>query len=220
MKPNQTSSADSPLPCTWQPESSCQGCQIKGQLMCRLDKKDIVNFFMILFPFGITAIAGVIRAGFGWYLLGWLAYSLFFFFVWEAYVLCRHCPYWAEDSPILHCHANSGVLKIWNYQPGPMSRWERVQFILGALIWIGFPFPFLFLGSEYLLAVIALSSVVSGIFILRQHVCSRCIHFSCPMNAVPSTLVDAYLRQNPNIKEGWQAFGYRMEGNGSKRNGF
>ena len=53
----------------------CQECQTNGKLMCRLDKKDMVNFFMIVLPFGVTAIAGTIRAGYGWYLLLWLAYS-------------------------------------------------------------------------------------------------------------------------------------------------
>jgi hypothetical protein len=61
--------------------------------MCRFEAKDMLHFIMLFLPFGLTAIAGAIRAGYGWYLLGWLAYSLFFFFVWEARVLCRHCPY-------------------------------------------------------------------------------------------------------------------------------
>ena len=46
--------------------------------MCRFDLKDLLNFFMIILPFGLTATAGTIRAGYGWYLLLWLAYSLFF----------------------------------------------------------------------------------------------------------------------------------------------
>ena len=108
----QTSIHDSPLPCTWQPLSMCQECQANGKLMCHFNRKDIVNFLMIILPFGVIAIAGTIRAGYGWYLLLWLAYSLFFFFIWEARVLCRHCPYWAEAGTTLHCHANYGVIKI------------------------------------------------------------------------------------------------------------
>jgi hypothetical protein len=173
--------------------------------MCRLDRKDMLNFFMIILPFGLTAIAGVIRAGYGWYLLLWLAYSLFFFFVWEARVLCRHCPYWAEEGIVLHCHANYGVIKMWKYEPGPMSKLEKVQFAIGALLWIGLPFPFLLLGQELLLAVIAASAAVSGAVLLRNNVCSRCIHFSCPMNAVPKQLVDAYLRRNPAIQAAWES---------------
>jgi hypothetical protein len=199
------------VPCTWQPDSICKGCPTDGKLMCRFDRLDLVHFFMIFLPFGVTAIAGTLRAGYGRFLWAWLAYALFFFFIWEARVLCRHCPYWAETGSVLHCHANYGVVKIWKYQPGPMSRWEKIQFALGALLLIGFPFPFLLAGHEVLLALIALSTVVSGGFILWKNVCTRCIHFSCPANAVPKPLVDAYLRQNPDIRAAWESEGYRLE---------
>jgi hypothetical protein len=207
----QTATHNSPLPCTWQPFSICQECQTNGKLMCRFDREDMVNFFMIVLPFGITAVAGTIRAGYGWYLLLWLAYSLFFFFVWEARVLCRHCPYWAEGGSTLRCHANYGIIKIWKYQPRPMSKMEKIQFVIGALLWIGLPFPFLLLGQEYLLALIGVSAAISGAFILRKNVCIRCINFSCPMNKVPKQLVDTYLKRNPQIQAAWEASGYRLD---------
>ena len=71
----------SPALCTWQPVSECQVCQANGRLMCRFDSKDILHFFVLFLPFGLTAIAGTVRAGYGWYLWLWGAYSLFFFFV-------------------------------------------------------------------------------------------------------------------------------------------
>lgn len=211
MSSQRTSIHNSPVLCTWQSLSICQECQTNGKLMCRFDRKDIVNFFMIILPFGVTAIAGTIRAGYGWYLLLWFAYSLFFFFVWEARVLCRHCPYWAEAGTILHCHANYGVIKLWKYQPGPMNKWEKTQFVIGALLWIGFPFTLLLLGQEYLLALIGVTTAVSGAFILRKNVCTRCINFSCPLNAVPKQLVDIYLGHNPDIQAAWESSGYRLE---------
>jgi hypothetical protein len=179
--------------------------------MCRFERKDMLNFFLIVLPFGVTTIAGTIRAGYGWCLLLWLAYSFLFFFVWEAAVLCRHCPYWAEPRTILRCHANCGVIKLWKYQSGPMTKWEKIQFAIGGLIWAGCPIPVLLLGHEYLLALIAVSAAVSGAFIMRKNVCTRCINFSCPMNAVPKSLVDAYLRRNPVIRAAWEDGGYRLE---------
>lgn len=211
MPTQKTSVNNAPLPCTWQPPSLCQGCETSGKLMCRFDRKDMVNFFMIIFPFGVTAIAGTIQAGYGWYLFVWLAYSLFFFFVWEARVLCRHCPNWAEARSTLRCHANYGVIKIWKYQPEPMSRMEKVQFLAGAFLWISFPFPFLFLGQEYLLATIAAGAATSGVFLLRRNVCSRCINFSCPMNIVPKPLVDKYLKRNPQMQKAWEESGYCLD---------
>jgi hypothetical protein len=208
--PQHASTREPVLPCTWQPLSGCQGCQAGDKLMCRFDPKDMLHFFMIILPFGVTAVAGTIRAGYGWCLWLWLAYSLFFFFVWEARVLCRHCPFWADSSRLLRCHANYGVIKIWKYQPGPMSRAERIQFAIGALLWIGFPLPFLLMGRQYLLALIGLSAAVSAAFLLRRNVCSRCVNFSCPMNAVPKQLVDIYLARNPQIRVSWEASGYRL----------
>lgn len=199
------------LPCSAQPDARCKDCILEDQLMCRFNQEDMLNFFMIVFPYAFTVISGAIRAGYGLYLLLWLAYSLFFFFIWESRVLCRHCPFWAKDSRILNCHANYGVVKIWKYTPYPMSKSEKTQFILGALLWLGFPFPFLLLGHEYLLTLIGLSAAVSGIFLLRRNICSRCINFSCPLNNVPKSLVDAYLKLNPRILSAWMESGYQPE---------
>jgi len=200
------------IPCTWKPISECEDCPIQGELMCRFETIDLVTFLMIFLPFAVAVIGGVIRAGYGRYLLFWLAYSLLFFFVWEARILCRHCPMWAEEGRILHCHANHGVFKIWKYEPGPMSRWEQIQFIVGALLWIGFPFVFLVMGKEYLLGLVGMSAVVGGVFSLRRFVCSRCINFSCPINTVRKEYVDAYLERNPEIRAAWERSGYRLGG--------
>jgi hypothetical protein len=179
--------------------------------MCRYDSKDLLTFLMNALPFFVTAIAGMARAGYGWYLLVWLGFALFFFFVWEARVLCSHCPYWAGDGRILRCHANHGVFKIWPYRPGPMSRSEQAQFMIGALILLAFPLPFLLLGREYLLASIALVSLASGIHGVRRTACRRCLNFSCPMNVVPKPAVDAYLRRNPQMRAAWEESGYRLD---------
>jgi hypothetical protein len=168
--------------------------------MCRYDRRDTLHFFMLALPFFITPIGGVIAAGYGWHLLGWLAYAVFFFFGWEARVLCSHCPYWAEKSRVLHCHANYGVVKFWKYRPGPMSRAEQVQFSVGAAVFVLYPLVFLFLGGQYLLAAIAIVSIISWGYLLRRNTCTRCINFSCPMNAVPKPLVDAFFHQNTDMR--------------------
>lgn len=211
MSQKQVPIEESSLPCFTQPDAQCRDCLLKNRLMCRFDREDMLNFFMIVFPYAVTVIAGTIRAGFGLYLLLWLAYSLFFFFIWEARILCRHCPFWAEDTRVLHCHANYGVVKIWKYTPFPMSSSEKAQFILGALLWLGFPLPFLLLGHEYLLTLTGLSAAVSGVFLLRKNVCSRCINFSCPLNSVPKILLDDYLNRNPRMRSAWLKSGYQPE---------
>ncbi len=210
MSLEQTEAKKASMPCAWQSISECQGCSIEGSLMCRFDSQDMVSFLMNCLPFAVTAIAGTIQAGYGRYLLLWLAYAIFFFFVWEARVLCSHCPMWAEEGRVLHCHANHGVIKIWKYRPGPMSKSEQIQFLVGALLLIGFPFIFLLLGKEYVLILIGLATITHAVFNLRKHTCSRCLNFSCPMNVVPKPIVDAYLRCNPDIQAAWEASGYRL----------
>lgn len=199
------------LPCSVQSAPNCKDCAVQGQLMCHYEGHDTFHFFMLALPFFVTTIAGVIVAGYGRFLLGWLGFAIFFFFGWEASVLCSHCPYWAEPSRVLHCHANFGVIKLWKYHPEPMSRSEKIQFALGALALIIYPMVFLFLGRQFLLASIAIVSSVSWGYLLHRNVCTRCINFSCPMNAVPKTLVDAYLLQFPVMREAWEKTGFILE---------
>ena len=178
--------------------------------MCRYTNRDLLNFLTMVLPYAASMIIGAILAGYGFWLFLWLAYSLFFFFVWEARVLCRHCPYWAAPDRILECHANSGVFKIWKFDPAPMSRSEQRQFIGGALLWMLMPFPLLILGGQYWIAFIGFCSIVSGILLLNYNVCSRCVNFSCPMNNVPKALVDAYLEDNPVMLKAWLNSGYTL----------
>jgi hypothetical protein len=173
-------------------------------LMCRYDAQDTTHFFMIILPFFVTAVGGMIRSGYGWWLFGWLAYMLFFFFIWEARVLCSHCPYWAEKGRVLHCHANYGVIKLWRYRPGPMSRFEKAQFLLGVVLFILYPLIFLVIGHEYLLASIGLVTAVSFGYLLYRNICIRCINFSCPLNHVAGELVEAYMHRNPIIHQAWE----------------
>jgi hypothetical protein len=198
------------LPCTAQSAPACKDCTIQSRLMCRLDPRDTLHFFMLTLPLLVTTIGGVIAAGYGWYLLGWLAYAVFFFFGWEARVLCSHCPYWAEEGRVLHCHANYGVVKFWEYRPGPMSRAEQIQFAVGAVALALYPVFFMILGAQYLLAAIAIVSSISWSYLLRRNVCTRCVNFSCPMNALPKALIDAYLSRNPALRLAWEQSGYRV----------
>ena len=130
------------LPCSVQPALNCEDCTIQFRLMCRYGQVDTLPIFMVAIPFFVTIIGVVIAAGFGCYLLGWLAYVLFSFIVWEGCVLCSHCPYWTKPSTILRCHANYGVPKIWKYRPGPMNRVEKIQFRVGTVLLIADPIPF------------------------------------------------------------------------------
>ena len=196
--------------CISHPPSACTECRMSGTLMCRYKPIDLAGFLLGFLPFGTATFVGLLQGGYGWYLLGWLAYWLFFFFGWEARILCSHCPFWAEGGRVLHCHANYGVYKIWRFHPEPMRTLEKAQFMLGSAMFIGYPFVFLLLGKQYGMTLVAAAAAIGAGFTLKRHACSRCINFSCPLNSVPKTIVDAYLKLNPAMREAWEASGYRL----------
>lgn len=172
--------------------------------MCRFQKIDLISFLLLFAPYAVLSVGAMITGGFGRYLFGWLAYAVFFFFVWEAYVLCRHCPYWAEKGIILRCHANYSIIKIWKYTPKPMKTSDKVQFIIGGLLLGLYPLPFLIAASQYLLFSIALLLIINFVFHLWKNGCSRCINFSCPINHVPKSYVDSFIEKNPIIGREWK----------------
>jgi multidrug resistance efflux pump len=142
--------------CTWRPVTECADCPIAGHLKCRFNRRHLLHFLGMFGVFAIPAFIGVIQGGYGWYLLGWVAFWLIFFELWEIRILCSHCPYYAEKGRTLHCIANYGSLKVWEYRPGPMSTFGKVQLWIGFAILGGYPFPFMILGGQYLWAIAAL----------------------------------------------------------------
>jgi hypothetical protein len=191
---------DTGMPCSIGVGSACGDCSVDGKLMCRFETRDALYFAGGFVPYGTITVAGVILGGYGIFLIGWLAYALFFFLIWEARVLCRHCPYWASEGRTMRCHANYGVYKLWGFDQNPMSRSEGIQFILGAMVFMGYPIPFMIIGNQYALTLIALSIGITGLLVLYRRTCSRCVNFSCPLNHVPQDLVDTYLEKNPGMK--------------------
>ncbi len=198
--------------CTWRPEAACEGCPLRDRLKCRFRNGDLLHFMGMFAGFAIPAIIGVIRGGYGWWLLGWFAFDMFFFNVWESRILCSHCPYYAEKGSTLHCIANYGSIKLWKYHPKPMSRAEKIQLWIGLAILSGFPFPFLLLGRQWALAFITFWGLVLFFWTLNKYTCSRCVNFSCPLNRTPKEFRDEYLRRNPTMRKAWEASGWQMEG--------
>lgn len=191
--------------CSLQSEKLCQGCTIGPRLNCRHSWADLATFAAFFLPYAIAAGGGLVRAGFAWFLAIWCAYALFFFNVWESRVLCSHCPFYARSGGVLHCLANEGMLKPWRFRPGPMSRAEGIQFLVGAGLLVIIPLPFLVIGRQFLLAATAVAAAVAWYVGLRRFICTRCVNFSCPLNGVPREIVDAYLAKNPVMQAAWNS---------------
>ncbi len=181
-----------------------------GQLMRTFDRKHLLLFLFGFLVVAIPVVISLVSSGFGLALFFWFIFLILFLQVWENRILCSHCPYYASESRILRCHGNYGLFKLWKYNPGPMSGSEQIQMIVGVSILIGFPFPFLILGQQWLYLILAsLGAIVFGT-ILFGWLCLRCVNFSCPFNRVSKDVVDAFLKENPKMRKAWENKGYRL----------
>ena len=203
--------------CTWRDGEQCRACGIQGLLKCRHSYADLLAFGLMSFTGLLSAGIGMYRAGYGWWILVWAAFALFFFNVWESKILCSHCPFYARTGKTLACLANHGCIKIWKYNPAPMSRWEQTQFFIGAFILVAMPLPFLILGKQWLFLGLTALGLAAWTVNTQRNVCSACVNFSCPGNRVPKPVVDAYLSRNPIMREAWLAAGYRLDSGTSGR---
>lgn len=201
MKKEQSQGKNPYNICIWRPADECKDCPIIGRLKCRFNSKDLFCFIGLSSLFFLPSFFGIIRGGYGWYILGWVVFMLFFFEVWEIRILCSHCPYYAEKGRTLHCIANFGCLKIWKYNPEPMNTSEKVQLMIGVTILFGYPFPFLILGKQFILALLAGLGAFIFFWALRKYTCPRCVNFSCPLNRVSKDIADEFLKRNPIIEK-------------------
>ena len=198
--------------CTWRDSSNCKGCNLNENLNCRfngLNKSSLIfglSFFLYLVP----VLIGMIWSNLVIYIIFWVIYTIFFFQFWEIRVLCRHCPFWSEGGKILHCFANYGFYKVWKYNPGPMTKWEKAQFLVGIAILMGYFIPFLVVYNQLLMLIITIIGIIFFFVNVFINHCPKCVNFSCPFNRVPKKIVDGYLKLNPVIKDAWEKKGYKI----------
>jgi hypothetical protein len=219
--------------CTWDTEAGCDSCGLHWQLGCRFDRREFLFFVLNQIPSLVLACLGLILVG----LVAKMWWPLIVFVgvcvaLWglgiETRVLCSHCPYWAEDSRTLHCWALSGSPKFWRYRPGPMNRVEKGVIVGFFLFLVVFPglvegYGIWLLCQEYTryglyalmgmigITVATILAAAQFFLILRYHYCRRCVNFSCPLNRVPKSRVDMYLRRNRGMQEAWEASGYKLD---------
>lgn len=145
-------------------------------------------------------------------LIGWFVYGFFFLNIWESRMLCNHCPYYANDSQkSLRCPIDKGKLKTGKYDPGPSSTSEKLQFIIGALLMIGFPIPFLIIGELWVSLILLGIGFIMWILILQLKICTDCVNFACPLNRVPKAIRNEFIKKNPVIREAWEKKGYNFD---------
>jgi len=194
--------------CLQNDDSECSDCEVNDKLICHFHRKYLYSFISLFLIFAITAFIGVILAGFGWFLLGWVGFWLFFFEVWEIKILCSHCPYYAEEGKTLRCIANYGSLKLWKYNPEPMNISEKIQLFIGFGILVGYPLGFLILGTQLIFLVVCIIEIAIFFTFLIIKRCGNCVNFSCPFNHVKKEFIDCFLEKNPVMRKAWEDRGY------------
>lgn len=219
--------------CTWNDKENCKNCNIGGKLACRWDIKLLKGFHGISWPPVLISIIGMSVVGFltgEWWLL--YSYVIYFFImlgILETCFLCSHCPYYAEEGKILHCLANHGSFKFWSYHPEPLNKFEKFMMYF-LIVSVFFVFPLSALGygigyvavnfSEYglisllgLMGLTLANLISAGSFAvtLKTFYCPQCVNFSCPLNEVPKSVIDAYLKKNLVMREAWERSGWRIE---------
>jgi hypothetical protein len=219
--------------CTWDDQADCAGCPEQGVLHCKWDRRLLTAFLVLFLPFGFCAFFGMALvwkiSGAWWYLAAYGAFCIFFFVFFEIRILCSHCPFYGEDSRILHCLANHGIIKLWRYHPEPMNRFERVSLVVCFVFFGLFPVfanacGIWYISNNYdsygqvaLLGMIGITAatlftIIAFFAALQIYVCPKCINFSCPLNGVPKPEVDDYLARNPVMREAWEKRGYQLGG--------
>lgn len=218
------------ISCTWQDESNCIECSLDEKLICRYNKKQWQYLISTLIPLTLLEAGGLIFIGFvpgkWWPLITYSGVTIAFFFLGiKSYVLCSHCPFYAEEGKILHCPANTGLPKFWKYRPGPMNTFEKIiltTFFFFLFTWgLGWEiygiyfaaknFGFSSLAFTLSLSVVTLLTIATltrFIVVLQKDFCPYCPNFSCPMNRVSKKIIVEYLEKNPKMKEAWEKKGF------------
>lgn len=202
----------------WKEDTECEGCNLHEQVFCKPKSKYAMLFIA---PFPLIVVPAVIQilffSNFNLFLkiailVGWFAYGFFFLNIWESRMLCNHCPYYANDSQkSLRCPIDKGKLKTGKYDPGPSSTSEKIQFIIGALLMIGFPIPFLIIGELWVSLILLGIGFIMWIIILQLKICTDCVNFACPLNRVPKEIRNEFIKKNPVIREAWEKKGYNFD---------
>ena len=183
---------------------TCDNCTVSSGLHCHFTLKDLIHFYVIVAPSFLLGGAGIYHVG-GWWLIPWLIIVIGFFGFVEIRVLCSHCPHYAEEGNSLKCWANYGSPKIWKYRPGPMTFLEKIVFFAGfALVW-GYPLIFLFADFQLFLLIVYPLTVAGFFMTLRTFLCSQCMNFACPLNAVGNEVRRDFFNRNPTVAEAWAA---------------
>ena len=183
---------------------SCSDCEIDGKLLCIHTHKNLLDFWVIFMGFAIPFFAGMILGKHWLGLIIWFGLAVFFFGYFEALILCRHCPHYAEEGFTLKCHANWGLPKIPKFNPKPLTRLEQAAWLVYVALFALWYIPFFVAGQQWLLLGLTSWAVFAAGWSLQRNQCTRCYNLSCPVNRVPPNVRESFFQNYPEFAEAWE----------------
>ena len=165
----------------------------EDELRIRHRFRDCVYWdLFILIPF-ITASLAIAGSSIFWMVV-YIVLSIVVFFVVIYKFFCTHCPHYVGGSGCVRCMFYWRMPKYFKAQPGPYSMTELIVTAASFLVWVVFPFYWIYLRPGLLaIYVVSLAILIST---LRRYECGRCIHFDCPGNKVSEGVKQSYLEKN------------------------
>jgi hypothetical protein len=176
---------------------SCEGCEIQGKLLCIHTLKDLMDFYVLFTGWFVPFLAGMIIGKFWIGLAVWVGLAVLFFGCVEAFVLCRHCPHYAEEGFLLRCHANWGLPKLPGFDPRPLNFREKTIWLLYAAVLFLYYIPFFIISEQWLLLLLTTTALFVAVWTLQRTQCNRCYNLSCPVNRVPGDVKEAFFQNYP-----------------------
>lgn len=150
------------------------------------------NLF-ILIPI-VSACVAIAESSIFW-LVVYILLSTVVFFIVVYKFFCTHCPHYFKGNGSVRCMFFWRIPKYFKAQPGSYSMPELIVTTVSVLVWVVFPFYWLYLHLEFL--TIYVVSLVVLLSTLRRYECGRCIHFDCPGNKVPEDVKHRHLGKSP-----------------------
>ncbi|MHA1943228.1 MAG: hypothetical protein ACW96M_02420 [Candidatus Thorarchaeota archaeon] len=208
--------------CTSKDESVCVACEIEGELNCRYDEELVKCFRNRHYPFRALQLVVVAVTSL---LIGLLfaVVLILNFTVIETRYLCRHCPFYEIEGKTLHCITLKGMPRIWEFDPTPIGRGEKIGMAaVGGFIdlfpiavaayatWLQFTLGADLLSTAMYASLTLIALIAAGYLgkFLGDNYCNKCVNLSCMMNKVPEELKEEYLRKNPEWLKIWESYGH------------
>lgn len=185
-------------------EESCENCDVKQDLNCHFNIKQLLIFFVMAFPVFIIGGIGIYSFR-PLLLIPWILLIISFFGVIEIRVMCSHCPHYAEpETETLKCWANYGSPKLFKYRPGPMTPGEKIIFFSGLILILVYPYLFLLLSENITILILYTILASVGAYFLHNLFCRKCMNFACPFNTIDDKIRRKFFNHNPEIKNAWR----------------